>query len=79
MELKKSLFASAALFRRFHLSLAPDYTSSDILARTKLIPILEDARMEGHLHAKLRGVRLFVGGKIVACDSKLGKVKEIDR
>ena len=48
MELKKIRFASAALFRRFHLSLALDYTSSDLLARSKLIPILEDARTVEH-------------------------------
>ena len=79
MELKKSIFTSAALFKRFHLSVAPDYTSSDLLARSKLIPILEAARTEGHLRPKLRGVRLFVGDKIFAYDSELGKVKEIYR
>ena len=77
MELKKSLFTSAALFKRFQLSLAPDYSSSDLLARSKLIPILEATRTEDHSNAKLRGVRLFMGDKIFAYDSELDKVKEI--
>ena len=77
MDLKKSLFTSAALFKRFQLSVAPDYSPSGLLARSKLIPILEAARTEGHSNSKLRGVRLFVGEKIFAYDSELDKVKEI--
>ena len=61
------------------MSVAPDYTPSDLLVRIKLIPILEAAHMEGHLHAKLRGVGIFVGDKIFAYDSDLGRVKEIYR
>ena len=67
------------VIKRFLLSLAPDFTSSDLLARSRFIPILETARTEGHLHTKLRGVRLFMGDRIFAYDSELSKVKEIDR
>jgi hypothetical protein len=70
---------SGFLLRRLGLSISPDYTERELIARKKLKETLEDAKTEGFVDVKLRGLKLFIGNQVFMYNYTSGLVEEQKR